>query len=189
MASTGPKLIYPLRYATRLRGYDYSQGSCYFVTICVHERKAIWGTVSDTAFRPNRLGEIAAETWVSIPSLFLGVELDSWVIMPNHCHGIIVLPDKITRGSRAASTPTQEVSGESQSPIEPPPSLARVINGYKSVSAKLINRHRGCVGEKVWQRSFYDHVVRDQWDLDAIREYINNNPLKWSLDEENPESE
>jgi len=185
MASNRPTLGFPLRYATRLKGYDYSQGNYYFVTICLHDRQPILGEIEGEAFNPSRFGDIVSETWTSIPKLFAGVEIDYWVVMPNHFHGILVLPSDEERGSRAAST----VAGGPSTPSAPKLTLARVINGFKSISGKEINRHRGSIGAKVWQRSFYDHIARDQQDLDAKRTYIRNNPMKWALDEENPESE
>jgi REP element-mobilizing transposase RayT len=185
MHSKVPDLKYPLRYATRLPGYDYSQANHYFVTICVFDRAPILGTIKESDFVPSALGEIVSETWRSIPDLFLGAQIDYWVVMPNHFHGIVVLAGNEERGSRAAST----VAGVKSDDVVPRVSLARVIGGFKSISAKLINRDRGSAGAKVWQRSYYDHVIRDRRDLDAKRTYIRNNPMKWALDEENPESE
>jgi len=148
----------------------------YFVTLCTAGRKCVLGDVMQDAIRLSPIGEIAARTWLWLPQQFPRVHLGGWILMPNHLHGIIGLADD-AGGSRAAPT----VNATS---VHKP--LTQIIGAFKTRSTKEINALSKSPGEQFWQRSFYDHIVRDEQDLARIREYIRTNPQKWSLDEENP---
>lgn len=160
------------RRSIRLKGYDYSQVGAYFVTICAQNRVCLFGDIVDGEMHLNYIGNIVADSWQWLALQYDYVELDEWMIMPNHIHGIIVVND--CRGdSRIAPTGKRKPIG-------------RLIGAFKTVSTKHINIIRGTPGIPVWQRNYYEHIVRNDESLNRIREYIKNNPLQWKLDRENP---
>ena len=172
------------RRSLRLSEYDYSQAGAYFVTICVNKRQGLLGTIVNNQIQLNHYGKIAETSWQWLSQAYDYVELDEWIIMPNHLHGIIFIsPDNIIStdcrgGSRTAPT------GESK--IKP---LGRLIGAFKTISTKQINFTRKTSGAPFWQRNFYEHVIRDDHSLNRIREYIVTNPLQWDLDRENPQAQ
>ena len=161
------------RNSNRLEGYDYSQAGCYFVTVCAQDRANRFGEIVNEQMCLNDMGRIVGESWEWLERRYDNVGLDVWVIMPNHFHNILIIRDTRRGDSRTAPTIP----------------LGRLIGAFKTVSTKRINRRKGTPGTKLWQRSFYDHVIRDDEDLNNIREYIQNNPLKWALDEYNPSNQ
>ncbi len=159
---------YPARKNTRLSTFDYSSGGHYFITICTHERTCFFGEVIDGEMLLNSCGEMVASMWAEIPRRFNQAHLDAYIVMPNHIHGIIVLEEGL--------------------------SLSSVIQTFKSVCTNgyirgVHNQEWKKFYQALWQRSFYDHVIRNQKDLLRIQEYIVNNPLQWSMDDENPNRE
>lgn len=177
------------RRSIRLKDYDYRQAGAYFVTICTHGRKCVLASVAAGAMVLSPMGRIVRACWDEIPVHFLHVELDAFVIMPNHVHGIIVIVDDGWGDGRGdgrgtacrAPTPTAESFGK---PV--PGSLPTIIRSFKSAATHLINRHRGTPGAPVWQGNYYEHVIRDERGLARIREYMAANPARWALDGENP---
>jgi REP element-mobilizing transposase RayT len=157
--------------STRLKDWDYSTPGGYFITICTMNKIPVLGKVVDGKFRPSPLGIIASNEWEKAGKLYESVELDDYVIMPNHLHGIIFLYEVV-------ETPRWGVSADrNQSPV----TLSGIINQFKTVCTKRI-RARGNT-DFTWQSSFYDHIIRDEIDLERIRKYISENPAKWMLDE------
>jgi len=155
----------PSRKSLRLADYDYSTAGYYFVTICIREQQCLLGEIVADVVRLNSAGQMITSAWTVLPERFEQVDLDLFVVMPNHIHGIVVLKKGIT--------------------------LTRVIQAFKSISThEYIRGVRGQGWKKfdgtLWQRSFYDHVIRNDQDLSRIQEYIVNNPLQWALDDENP---
>jgi len=170
----------PRRHTIRLKGYDYSQAGAYFVTTCTHNQECILGRVVDSEMRLSTFGEVVAACWDDLPHHYPHVELDAFAIMPNHIHGIIMLVDPaIVVGAGLKPAPTM---------INKRHGVTEVIRAFKTFSSRRINLLRGTPGTRVWQRNYYEHVIRNENDLDEIREYIMNNPLKWELDKENPEN-
>lgn len=172
------------RRSIRLRGYDYALPGAYFVTICTARRIPLFGEVARGRMNLTFLGEIASACWRAIPVHFANVTLDAWVVMPDHVHGIIA----IRSGGEALGSPPEpkeQVLLPKASPPRTPPrgtapgSAAAIIQNYKSLSARRINRWRGTPGARVWQRNYYEHVVRDDEGLERIRAYIRDNPLAW----------
>jgi REP element-mobilizing transposase RayT len=151
------------RNSLRLPDYDYTTSGAYFVTVCIKERKCILGEIRDGEMRSNCLGRIIEKTWVHLPQHYPATVLDEFILMPNHIHGLLWL-------STSANN------------------LSEVIRGFKTFSAKRINQTLGTPGRPVWQRGFYDHVVRSEHALTKIRTYILNNPAQWHLDRENPDT-
>ena len=117
----------------------------------------------------NQLGEIVVATWTNLPKHFIGISIDDFIVMPNHLHGIIIIED--------VKTPLK------QTPFEHP-SLVVIVGSFKTWSARKINALTNRTGKPVWQRSFYDHVIRNETGLNHIREYIINNPIQWGLGED-----
>ena len=156
----------------RLKEYDYSQAGAYFVTLCTKKGESIFGDIIDGIMRLNKSGLIIAETWQWLSEQYPYVELDTWAIMPNHFHGILFLLDERRGGSRTAPTKRKP--------------LGRLIGAFKTVSTKRINELRDTPGQPIWQRNYYEHVIRNEIDLEETREYIQNNALKWLEDENHP---
>lgn len=176
-----PKSSQPRRRATRLRGYDYGQTGGYFVTICVQDQKCLFGKIIDGRMQLNEIGKIVVECWNHIPQHFFSAKLDVSVVMPNHLHGIILLG---TGGTKCPCPPTHSQPtrrGEVSSPT-----LGQVVAYFKYQSTKYINQHRDMPGTRIWQRNYYDHVLRDDIDLQRIRQYITSNPMQWELDQLHP---
>jgi putative transposase len=174
----------------RLSGYDYAQAGAYFVTIVGRHRACLFGEVVNDEMRPNQFGRIVQSTWDELPDHYAGVECDAFMAMPNHAHGIIVLADERGVGESdvgAGLKPARGIGPDSvRAGLKPAPTLSEIIRGFKTFSARRVNELRETPGVPVWQRNYYEHVVRGENELHRIREYIANNPLKWEIDWENP---
>ena len=155
------------RHSVRLPTYDYRQPGAYFVTVVCRERALL---LEDPSYR-----EIVGQAWLWLASQYEYVVLDQYVIMPNHLHGIVFIRDPGRGGSRTAPT-----DGDKRKP------LGRLVGAFKTVSTKRINQMRRTPGLPVWQRNYYEHVIRDEHELDRIRQYIIDNPACWETDPENP---
>ncbi len=167
------------RRSVRLPGYDYARPGAYFVTICACGRECLFGEALDGRVVLNDAGRIAAEAWTWLEERYGHVRLDKWIVMPNHMHGIIMIIDPVHRRGGSRTAP-KNAAGRKP--------LGRLIGAYKTVSTKRINEARGTPGVRVWQRNYYEHVIRDDDELVRIREYIVNNPARWDLDRENPKN-
>lgn len=165
------------RRSVRLPTYDYRQTGVYFVTLCGFQRACLFGELQDGSLQLNEAGTIAQEVWLEIPQHFPHVELDEFVVMPNHLHGLLVLV--------ASSTPDSSDVPSLPGPLSR--SLGAVVGAYKSATSRRINTWRGTPGVPVWQRNYYEHIVRSDEALVSIRRYIADNPHYWAEDEENPE--
>jgi putative transposase len=182
------------RRSIRLQGYDYWQAGAYFVTVCVQERECLFGEVEDGTVRLNYYGQIAMAYWNAIPHRFVNAGLDAFVIMPNHLHGILVLADGVgAKNSQRKVNPTESRDSANSSPLLPrgtiPGSLGAIVQNFKLISARKINRMRGTPGQKVWQRDFYDRILRNEDELFHAREYIALNPARWEEDEHYPHNQ
>ena len=159
----------PERKQNRLENYDYSQNGAYFVTICTRDRKKILSAIvgDDAHIVPKPYGIIAEKYIRNVP------EIEKYVIMPDHIHMIILLDN----GSMWASTPTNANAKEcvgADAHIRPKNKVASIVRSIKALTTKEI-------GEPIFQRSYYDHVIRNQRDYDEIWQYIENNPKKWVM--------
>jgi REP element-mobilizing transposase RayT len=139
----------------------------YFITICVKEIACHLGEISGSEMQPNQLGDIVKECWLEIPAHYPNVDLDAYVIMPNHIHGIICAG-----------------AGSPRPPYRP--TLGNILGYFKYQSTKRVNELRQTAGTSFWQRNFFEHVIRDDNSLNRIREYILTNPQRWDLDRNNP---
>jgi len=167
------------RHSIRLKDYDYSQAGAYFVTICTRDREGLFGEIADELMRLSLSGDIVRACWDDLPRHYSHVALDVFVIMPNHIHGIIVLADPMVVGAGFKPAPTT---------VNKRHRLTEIIRAFKTFSSRRINELHNTPGRPVWQRNYYEHVIRNENDLDEVRKYIVNNPLKWDLDKENPEN-
>lgn len=181
------------RRALRLRNYDYSQSGAYFVTLCTQNRMCLFGNAIDGCMRINEWGRLAHTPWLWLATQYRYVLLDEFVVMPNHLHGILIIdPDGGSKrqGMIYPYAARLDTEGRSRAPPTMIPTkvkpLGGLIGAFKTVSTKSINTHHGTPQVDVWQRYYYEHVIRDEADLSRIREYIANNPEQWELDEENP---
>ena len=163
------------RKSTRLKDYDYTTPWWYYVTICTHCHKNLFGEIKNRRMILSDFGYVVEEEWLKTKELRDYIDLDYYIIMPNHFHGILINESR----DKARLVPTNE--RRFGKPI--PNSLSSIIGSFKSAVSKKINKIRKSPGVKVWQAGFYDHIIRNDLDLFRIRKYIKNNPLKWELDE------
>ena len=154
----------PIRKNLRLKHYDYTKPGAYFVTICCAERQCMLGKVCDDDVIPSEVGRLVSVHWLHIEERFPSVQLDAFVLMPNHVHGVLLLTDAGAM-NRA-------------------PTLGEVVRSFKASVTRAAN---GLVSMPFWQRGFHERVVRNEGELSRVREYIANNPRQWSMDEENPD--
>ncbi len=177
------------RRLLRLQGYDYSQTGGYFITICTGNRLPHFGYIDNSKVRLFSTGEIARQAWLKLPDWFPYVVLDCYVIMPNHFHGVLLLlPQHFSSDVAETEAKRASASGglDGPAPGALAKSLSSVIQAYKSRVARECNQHCGAKIQ-LWQRGYYDHVIRDQRGLERIREYVTWNPVRWELDKENPQ--
>jgi REP-associated tyrosine transposase len=165
------------RRSIRLPEYDFSKAGAYYVTIVTYHRDLLFGEIVNKEMILNELGKIADECWRAIPEHFTFVELGAYVIMPNHLHGRIVIRDDGMGTIYRAHT--VEKFGK---PIEG--SLPTIVRTYKATVTRRIGRELNATG--IWQRNYYEHVIRDEKDLQNKTDYINANPLLWDGDDNNP---
>jgi REP element-mobilizing transposase RayT len=157
----------------RLRDFDYTSPGAYFATICIKNHQCILGEVAEDSINLNALGSIADKCWRWIGEHFDFIVLDQYIIMPNHMHGIIILKDDY--GSRGGSRTAINKTQHNRKPI------GQIIGAFKTRSTKLIKAIDTSMNTAIWQRSYYEHVIRNEEDLRIIREYIEQNPQKWAL--------
>ncbi|MGK7877679.1 MAG: transposase [Xenococcaceae cyanobacterium] len=171
------------RRSLRLPNYDYSQSGAYFITICIHNRECLLGTIDNSTMILNQFGEIVNNIWKSLENKYPRITLDEFVIMPNHIHGILVIEN-----SGEAITDPNLVGAIHELPLHKKRRkmlLPKAIGYFKMNAAKRINQIRNIQGQPVWQKNYYEHIIRNEFALEKIREYIVNNPRKWNEDIEN----
>ena len=169
------------RKSIRLQGYDYSQAGAYFVTIVTYQRDCLFGKIENQIMMLNDFGKIADECWRAIPEHFPFVELGSHVIMPNHAHGVIVINDVNDDIGRGAiyRAPTVEQFGKPTIG-----SLSTIVRTYKAAVTRQIGREHNATG--IWQRNYYERIIRNADEANRIHLYIEANPVQWDKDDENP---
>ena len=168
------------RRSIRLKNFDYSSAGAYFFTLCVQNRVCVLGHVIDGRMELNQAGSIVSSEWLRTADVRHNVHLDEFVVMPDHFHGIIIL-DRIIDGPgslQECSHPTADRSFRLH-----PDSLGSIIGQFKSIATKRIRLY----GQHnfQWQRNYFEHIIRNEREFTAIREYIINNPIKWWYDEKN----
>ena len=176
------------RRSVRLKAYDYSQPGACFLTICARDGEPLFGGIENGRMQLNALGEIAKQEWVRPAVVRSNVALDDFAVIPNHLHGIVVLvdsnlPGPVFRRGDSASRPYMPHQPHGPSPN----SVGAIVGQFKSLTAKRINAVRETPGARVWQRNYYEHVIRNEDELHRVRQYIVDNPAQWDLDEYNPD--
>jgi len=187
------------RQSIRLKGYDYSQSGLYFITICCYERECLFGNIINSQMILNNFGQLIKEEWLKSAEIRKEIELDDFVIMPNHFHGIVIINQEINSDFMKNDVDFQDnnVGANGRSPLHQiqssppkismkPKSISSLIAGFKSATTKKINIIRNTPQNPVWQRNYYDHIIRNDESLTRIREYIQNNPLSWENDQLHP---
>jgi len=198
------------RRSLRVKGYDYAQEGAYFVTVCAQDRACLFGEVVNGEMGANVFGEMVRAEWFQSAEIRQEIELfaDEFVVMPNHIHGIlwIVEPGDGMTGAVGAHgrAPLHDAPQPGRAPLHDPASqqnpaplpnaipqrarrsLGSFIAGFKSAATKRINIYRNTPGARVWQRNYYEHIIRDDESLHRIRQYIAENPMRWEMDRENP---
>jgi hypothetical protein len=179
------------RRSIRLKNYDYASSGAYFVTIVTHQRQCLFGAIVDGAMRLNEWGAIAERCWMEIPQHYPHVILDAFVIMPNHVHGIIILNENNFNGSIVgaigANNHSPFVGANNHSPQRndrprgTTHTIGSIVRGFKIGVTKWFRQHTDIYN--VWQRNYYEHIIRNEIELNKIREYILNNSLNWETDE------
>lgn len=159
----------PKRKQIRLKDYDYSQNGYYFITICTKDRQQILSDVRRGGVLLRPMGEIVENEMKQLTQRFK-IEIEPYVIMPDHIHMII----KINHGTQHI------IQRAEQSPA--PTTVGDIICALKSLTTKIANKNDNCFGRKIWQRNYYEHIIRDENDYVAKAEYIFNNPLKWEFE-------
>jgi REP element-mobilizing transposase RayT len=173
------------RHSIRLKGYDYTRPGAYFVTIVTKNREYLFGDVVAGVMKPNDAGCIIETVWHELPARFPIVELDAFIVMPNHIHGIIILSDPVDPVGAGSPRPTARAGLPRPWARKPRPYIGQIVAFYKYQTTKRINQIRGTPGAPEWQRNYYEHIIRNDDELSRIREYIQNNPAAWKTDDEN----
>jgi REP element-mobilizing transposase RayT len=179
------------RRSIHLKGYDYSQAGLYFITICCQDRICRFGDVVNDEMVLNEYGNVAFNEWVKLSERFSNFEMDVFQIMPNHMHGIILLTDV------GATLAVAQINGDAQNyddahndddiraGASPAPTIFDIVGAYKSLVANGcldIYKSKNKTMGKLWQRNYYEHIIRNAQSYQTISEYIINNPVKWADD-------
>ena len=165
------------RRSIRLPGYDYSQECVIFVTACTYQRENLFGEVVAGQMVMNDIGRTVLAAWQGLPLRFPSLTLDEFVVMPNHIHGILIFED---------GQDTEEGADPKEGAASGAPTLAQVMRVFKSLAAVSGNRLLGRTEWPLWQRNFYEHIIRTEQVLEKARWYTSENPKRWERDKDNP---
>ena len=169
--------MYPQRERkpNRLKGFDYSSPGIYFVTICTYQRAYLLGEVTRGKMVMNNAGKIVQQVWNELPVHYSDINIDHFIIMPNHIHGLIkLLEPNVGDGFKPSTAEIRHSHG-----------LSEIVRGFKSFSARRVNNVMNSKGVPLWQRSFYDRIIRSDDEHYAVIQYIQDNPKNWQEDEDN----
>jgi putative transposase len=165
-----PYTSFRQRKSPRLKNYDYSQSGAYFVTICTEGRQHLFGEVENSAMQISQTGQLCIEHWDDLPKHFPSIELDGFVVMPNHVHGILLLTEHpVGTTSMQSARPTKR------------PKLGTVIATYKAAVTRHVHRLNLLEGQ-IWQDRYNDHIIRNERSLNYVRNYVATNPERWEQD-------
>ncbi|MCE5252431.1 transposase [bacterium] len=205
------------RRSIRLAGYDYTANGAYFVTMCSYGRECLFGGITDSSMILNDAGRMVKAVWDGIPSHYSGVEADAFIIMPNHVHAIIVLVGTVPLNRSVGVAPCGYPFEDRNLPVGAAPcgcpdddlpevmgnhggiaptgsalSLPDIVHRFKTMTTKRYADGMKLMGwppfhGRLWQRNYYEHIIRDETEWNRIREYIETNPARWEMDRENPD--
>lgn len=161
----------PQRKLQRLKNYDYSQNGAYFITLCTQDRLCLFATIKNGKLILNNAGKMVYDKFIEIPNIYPGIEIDNFIVMPNHLHAIMTIEKH--GGTTRGSFPTMPLSG--------------YVQRFKTLTTKLYidgvkNGKFPRFNNKLWQKSFHDHIIRNEQEYLKISEYIQTNPLSWEKD-------
>lgn len=167
----------------RLPGYDYSQPGAYFITIVTHNRQCLFGNIIDNEMMLNEFGVLVKNEWLKTGIIRPNIVIDAFVVMPNHLHGILIITDNDDGYSRGDTL--QRVSTKTIEQFGKPTknSIPTIVRLFKSTTTKQINQLHQTPMQPLWQRNYYEHIIRNEVELNRIRQYIIDNPKKWKTDE------
>ncbi|HEY0704640.1 MAG TPA: transposase [Candidatus Acidoferrales bacterium] len=163
---------HPPRKSLRLSDFDYTLGRVYFLTICTHEWRPIFGDIAGGVLHASKCGTIVSECWFELPYHYARLKLGDFTVMPNHVHGLISLHDPVGAGLR---------------PARRSDSVSEIVRAFKSFSSRRIHAAVANAPKNIWQRGFYDRIVRNSDECSRIRRYIRRNAERWEYDRENSE--
>lgn len=175
------------RQSIRLPAYDYSQPGAYFITICTFQKRPIFGEIREGGINLNFAGKVAEAQIQRFHQRFLNLEILTFVIMPNHVHLLLEIADH--RRGKASHTNSMESASIRRAPTEDfgkpqPGSIPTIVRSYKSSVSYRIKGIRNIAEDKIWQRNYYEHVIKDEVDLQNTYDYIDTNPQNWENDPE-----
>ena len=176
------------RRSIRLKGYDYSQAGLYFITICTQNRLCLFGDIKNEGFIFNDSGRMVQTIWNEIPIYYDGFNIHEFVVMPNHIHGIIEIKNKLVgAGPRACPDIDDESTKGQPQGVAPTMSLSDIVHRFKTLTTKrytdgVKQKNWQRFDKKLWQRNYYEHIIRDENSYLKISKYIKTNPLKWQDD-------
>jgi putative transposase len=178
------------RRSIRLKEYDYASRGAYFVTICVQNRECVLGDVMDGHMVLNDTGQIADQFWPAVADHFADIGIDVWVTMPNHVHAVIVIGRGAVSAPTVATPNDKEMGGEKggETPPLQSPVLGPIVAYFKYQTTKSINQMRDAPGARFWQRNYWEHIIRNETELDTIRQYVETNPMRWTNDQLHPDA-
>ncbi len=157
------------RRSLRLKNYDYAQSGVYFVTTCTYHRQCLFGNIVNGIMHLNECGVIVRDEWLRSAKIRNEIVLDEFIVMPNHFHGIVIIEKCDVNCA---------VGAHGRAPLHRSPrSVGSFLAGFKSIVTKRINELRQAPGQPVWQRNYHDRVIRNECELNHIRNYIINNPM------------
>ena len=184
-----------------MKEYDYSQAGAYFVTVCAWKKENIFGEIKSCEMLLNEYGEIVMKCWDDLSNYYPNAQLDEFSVMSNHIHGIVSLSNVGAQFIAPVRKTTVEKQGvmkkglmnqvptennrSKQGAINHAPTVGEIVRAFKARCTHAINKIRNTPGVPVWQRDYYEHIIRDDRELHTIRQYIRYNPSKWDEDEEN----
>ena len=180
------------RRSIRLDGYDYSQDGWYSVTMCVQDRACMFGNIENDQMRLNEAGIMVRTWWRKVGGKFSSVQTDEYIIMPNHFHGIVNVKGQ-PHGVAPTNGATEQHYDRSGQPRGVALTLGDIVNWFKTMTTNQyirgVKQNRwSSFGGKLWQRNYYEHIIRNEDELNHVRQYIDENPLNWQTDEENPDA-
>lgn len=170
---------HPKRFSIRLQGFDYSHPGCYFITVCAFQMRCLFGTVENGRVHLKSIGHVVRHCWVDIPLHFPNVDIDTFVVMPNHFHGIVVIKERARR-----AVPLRDRTEVFQKPV--PGSIPTIIRSFKASVTRNVRKRTGKSEIEVWQSNYFERVIRDGAEFGRISNYIHQNPSMWHLDVDNP---
>jgi REP element-mobilizing transposase RayT len=163
--------------STRLQGYDYTQPGAYFITIVTYNRACLFGKIINGEMILNEYGEIVKNEWEKTGIIRPNIIIDKYIIMPNHLHGILIINDNICRDTLQRVSTIEKFGKPTKN------SIPTIVRSFKSTTTKQINIIRKSPNTRLWQKNYYEHIIRDTDDLSRIRKYIKENPSNWQNDE------